>query len=998
MIKHSKLILKMKNKKKESDFFIDQSASDEKHEGKRHEIQIEKKKSNGTNPFLQFRVQKNANTEKACKSDYDIDKNILGVTCSNVFASKTEIPIHNFSNSDFFTSLVDAYLDCPEYINLFEIKDKLKFNISKESDKTILTFWPKSEKSNDIMMKAISCVESILPFTANSILCHQNYPNCAIEVIVNNAKRYETLVHLINNNNKNLPTAFNINKEVIEFLCTKIRELASSKNLYRIALTGEALSFSLDDAHRDERYNKIRTSMCDTVFGQPFYQKNRLILLVSKDAEIPKNQNPLKWVIQTFSEEEELIQIASNLVKGIRAYHIHDLFIMKESPEFKYEGSDDHYFDQLLNGRNSKISEICQKLHDDYTRHLLLTQEIPISQLKYSENEIIFQKREELKQINDRLEDLHTNIKRFDKYEYEKKKDRHNELTSKLKKFENYSNKNPTKIRLINEKKDIENYFHQYTKEKNEIHKLTEKKSELRASISSQKDFQSKLESEGIKGRLLSGFGCYYFSSDQPIPCEKDEFIETKLKEIAKKQRIKIFGIEKLVSATIFVSHHSTSPYSPSQLEEIVSNVCKKFSFIVPFCSKYKPRDNDYPSLTGQIGGIYIEVIYPKFALTVVSEIKQAILGTQLNIFRIPKNIASKKMLLNKVNQQIIQNWLQNNRLYSISYNGENWIGNKEDVSKAYELLRNDKTCVEFKQKVITISSNLKKREVWKIIENYNQNHLGNEPWDFDDFTNCLIVGNNESEIREARILISNLESKKSSKTENDLFGCIDVCTNQIKSELPITIYQKDGNHITNYLCSECIMSILDYNLNCFFEDKFGIDFETLMSTITEVRPICIINDSIEEGDEYWPKVPIGQLLWNLVNDNNFSDKAKVWLTEVLYLSLHRCIEHVTFCPNHPYIILPRPKVNEKLLCSLKECDMILCPFCNQWHPDGKCSNFKWDKMRCPGCGMPTEKSFGCNHIACPCGTHWCYKCGMKFTKEEDVYSHMTQMHGGYFE
>eukprot|EP01004_Peranema_trichophorum_P003682 NODE_2656_length_1526_cov_76.981468_g2153_i1.p1 GENE.NODE_2656_length_1526_cov_76.981468_g2153_i1~~NODE_2656_length_1526_cov_76.981468_g2153_i1.p1 ORF type:complete len:371 (+),score=28.06 NODE_2656_length_1526_cov_76.981468_g2153_i1:121-1113(+) len=30
----------------------------------------------------------------------------------------------------------------------------------------------------------------------------------------------------------------------------------------------------------------------------------------------------------------------------------------------------------------------------------------------------------------------------------------------------------------------------------------------------------------------------------------------------------------------------------------------------------------------------------------------------------------------------------------------------------------------------------------------------------------------------------------------------------------------------------------------------------------------------------------------------------------------------------------------------------------------------------CPGCGAPTLKSSGCNHITCRCGTEWCWLCG----------------------
>ncbi|EHK26900.1 uncharacterized protein TRIVIDRAFT_85604 [Trichoderma virens Gv29-8] len=51
---------------------------------------------------------------------------------------------------------------------------------------------------------------------------------------------------------------------------------------------------------------------------------------------------------------------------------------------------------------------------------------------------------------------------------------------------------------------------------------------------------------------------------------------------------------------------------------------------------------------------------------------------------------------------------------------------------------------------------------------------------------------------------------------------------------------------------------------------------------------------------------------------------------------------------------------------------------------------------RCPGCGVATEKTYGCDHITCPCGTHWCYACG-KESDEGEIYTHMQEEHGGLY-
>lgn len=51
----------------------------------------------------------------------------------------------------------------------------------------------------------------------------------------------------------------------------------------------------------------------------------------------------------------------------------------------------------------------------------------------------------------------------------------------------------------------------------------------------------------------------------------------------------------------------------------------------------------------------------------------------------------------------------------------------------------------------------------------------------------------------------------------------------------------------------------------------------------------------------------------------------------------------------------------------------------------------------CPKCRVPTQKTYGCDHMTCPCGTHWCWACGEKRAGAREVYDHMRQMHGGMY-
>ncbi|BFZ54361.1 hypothetical protein PYCC9005_001395 [Savitreella phatthalungensis] len=52
----------------------------------------------------------------------------------------------------------------------------------------------------------------------------------------------------------------------------------------------------------------------------------------------------------------------------------------------------------------------------------------------------------------------------------------------------------------------------------------------------------------------------------------------------------------------------------------------------------------------------------------------------------------------------------------------------------------------------------------------------------------------------------------------------------------------------------------------------------------------------------------------------------------------------------------------------------------------------KWvdaNAMRCPECETAVERSMGCAHMTCRCGTHWCFNCGASISKL-NPYAHFS--------
>ncbi len=70
------------------------------------------------------------------------------------------------------------------------------------------------------------------------------------------------------------------------------------------------------------------------------------------------------------------------------------------------------------------------------------------------------------------------------------------------------------------------------------------------------------------------------------------------------------------------------------------------------------------------------------------------------------------------------------------------------------------------------------------------------------------------------------------------------------------------------------------------------------------------------------------------------------------------------------------------------------CEECVQARVEFETRNSTTEEIKsCPSCKQPTIRYAGCNHISCPCGTHWCFECGGKFDYEE-IYNHMNRVHG----
>ena len=123
-------------------------------------------------------------------------------------------------------------------------------------------------------------------------------------------------------------------------------------------------------------------------------------------------------------------------------------------------------------------------------------------------------------------------------------------------------------------------------------------------------------------------------------------------------------------------------------------------------------------------------------------------------------------------------------------------------------------------------------------------------------------------------------------------------------------------------------------------------------------------------------------------------------------------MEDLVACPACDFMVQMTDRNDGIVRCLDPECGKITCRWClqpehgplkcHEVEKDGetKIRTFVEEKMaeavlrRCPKCKKPYERTEGCNHIRCPCGTHSCYLCGMELDKKRP-YDHYKDGHLG---
>ena len=288
---------------------------------------------------------------------------------------------------------------------------------------------------------------------------------------------------------------------------------------------------------------------------------------------------------------------------------------------------------------------------------------------------------------------------------------------------------------------------------------------------------------------------------------------------------------------------------------------------------------------------------------------------------------------------------------------------------------------IEEKEKVFT-TENLNLIKSISLDEEKDKNKNNNFIPIINEFENLNKLNSNENlinkDLYEANILkiekkksdlklaLNNL-SKEKVEEKAKMETCI-FCTEEFEEN---DIINPQIMECKKYIHGKCLINYVKEELNnnrfpircplCTGKEKHEMNYKTILDCL-------LINDK----DDLVAKLE--NISLNYLAGNN-SDE-------------------VTFCPTAGCSYMCFYDKNEyRLNCPI--CKKIYCLKCKvEWHKSLTCEEYQRQKKeeendikfeeyakgsklkQCPRCKRWVEKISGCDHITCPCGTHFCYKCG----------------------
>lgn len=187
--------------------------------------------------------------------------------------------------------------------------------------------------------------------------------------------------------------------------------------------------------------------------------------------------------------------------------------------------------------------------------------------------------------------------------------------------------------------------------------------------------------------------------------------------------------------------------------------------------------------------------------------------------------------------------------------------------------------------------------EVIRLIENY-KSELSNEN-------------------KPLTYIVNNLPSK--------VLCCYYSCDNPedpVLTKYPITVFFKDGSYYLSKVCHDCLLENFKFNLKYLFVGG-KVDQNKVEGIMMRPNIIPSIDSfDCEQGSEIWPVIPLGLMVYVLINDEiELSSYISAWLYSVEEFTIRIMMQNrFIWCNLHPHAIFDIVKLGEKLF-HCKDCE-----------------------------------------------------------------------------
>lgn len=821
----------------------------------------------------------------------------------------------------------------------------------------------KNDDDEDTMKSSIKKVKKMMAFVGNSILVEAPEVESIVEIYSIGSSQYSTKIYTLDNH----PYAYRLNYKLFSLLYnTKVNDMSKIDSDIKIAL----------------HYNFILN---------PYSDKRSPLIVISKEkignfreiewSELIKKKPP------NFTNPfiDELNSIAPNIISA------------EDSSKAYLYGFMDNYDEK-------RISNIIKKALTDNFEDDVIKKKIPYDRLFYGEDidydiELkriegeIRKNRNKISKIKEIEEKYYYDKQKYDYYlnveyprlieKFKKRMAEYNLATKRAKESQNQQDESQKYIRIppkpIKPEEPREPKVPDFEYNKRTIDSCNASLSRLY--------YEKKPIDDYFRTRkydLIEPLQIRRFIQSEKVCGTKGCIL------ILRKEDIKVKDTEKwkcdlINEYNITINHHLFHSLSPDEFIMIVKNVSAKFGIFVTNISHYNRLDESFGNFGYMDVSIIGKEIVIPFIKSVLDELEKGANLENIPKYQLPNTIISNIAISHPANKEYFIKLMRSHKI-DVTLDGPVVKGSLVEKRKAFNLINQRRVEILFPFLSIKIPENVMIVKLEEKIQQANNIRPPNKKW--VKIESELVFP--REDYNECRKTINYL-----TKSNDDVHGCLYICEKTKFSKEYLPVYNDPKTPVLKPFCVPCLFDSLHVATANFFDLRRGsYSKEFLENNVEMIPPISICSDNHDEQTQQrWPVVPIAQLLLVFKGDKKLEDMSKAWIKGIVEQSIRTCPFIITCCPDHPqkkFLIGSNP-----IKCVCESCKLYFCVDCKSWHTtDQLCEKLDKSLKRCPKCGVPVEKSIGCNHIQCICGAHWCFKCGAgPFVEGNQVYAHMTLAH-----